>query len=206
VTFGIGVGSLVWVATPIDANRVSSPESVLRDDRVAAWAFMLSFTVSLGLFDGMAFAFTQEVRFLTVWNGQFDLILAVAAGLASAFLGRYLLGNVGAVTYGIAGALVGGQVFPRATSITSAVIVGTLFGLAVALTFGLARAWGSFVAVRGWLAARGDLPPRLMRFLDDAHRRGVLRQVGALYQFRHARLQDRLSSCGGTDRGPASRT
>jgi hypothetical protein len=206
VAFGLGVGSLVWVATPIDANRVSSPESVLRDDRVAAWAFMLSFTVSLGMFDGMAFGFTQETRFLTVWNGQFDLILAAAAGLASAFLGRYLLGMVGAGAYGIAGALVGGQVFPRATSITSAVIVGTLFGLAVALTFGLARAWGSFVAVRAWLAARGNLPPRLMHFLDDAHRRGVLRQVGALYQFRHARLQDRLSSYAENDPAPGSRT
>jgi hypothetical protein len=33
-------------------------------------------------------------------------------------------------------------------------------------------------------------------FLDDACRRGVLRQVGAVYQFRHARLQAHL-----TDRG-----
>jgi hypothetical protein len=32
-----------------------------------------------------------------------------------------------------------------------------------------------------------------MRFLADAHRRAVLRQVGAVYQFRHARLQDNLA-------------
>ncbi|MEU4668642.1 hypothetical protein AB0F91_11870 [Amycolatopsis sp. NPDC023774] len=30
----------------------------------------------------------------------------------------------------------------------------------------------------------------------DAHRRGVLRQVGAVYQFRHARLQERLADAG----------
>jgi hypothetical protein len=36
----------------------------------------------------------------------------------------------------------------------------------------------------------------LAGFLDDACRRGVLRQVGAVYQFRHARLQAHL-----TDRG-----
>jgi hypothetical protein len=33
-----------------------------------------------------------------------------------------------------------------------------------------------------------------MAFLDDAYRRGVLRRAGAVYQFRHARLQDRLAA------------
>jgi hypothetical protein len=32
-----------------------------------------------------------------------------------------------------------------------------------------------------------------MRFLDDARERSVLRTVGPLYQFRHARLQDLLA-------------
>jgi hypothetical protein len=32
-----------------------------------------------------------------------------------------------------------------------------------------------------------------MAFLEDAHRRGVLRQVGAVYQFRHAKLQQYLA-------------
>jgi hypothetical protein len=32
-----------------------------------------------------------------------------------------------------------------------------------------------------------------MRFLEDARERGVLRTVGPVYQFRHARLQDRLA-------------
>jgi hypothetical protein len=33
-----------------------------------------------------------------------------------------------------------------------------------------------------------------MAFLDDAYRRGVLRQTGSAYQFRHARLQEHLAS------------
>jgi hypothetical protein len=33
-----------------------------------------------------------------------------------------------------------------------------------------------------------------MDFLSDAHRRGVLRQVGAVYQFRHIELQHRLAA------------
>ncbi|WP_330286792.1 NACHT domain-containing protein [Streptomyces sp. NBC_00576] len=54
-------------------------------------------------------------------------------------------------------------------------------------------AWGRWVAARLWLAARGQLPWRLMAFMQDAHARGVLRQAGAIYQFRHLRLQERLA-------------
>lgn len=36
-------------------------------------------------------------------------------------------------------------------------------------------------------------PVRLMGFLEDARERGVLRTVGPVYQFRHAKLQDRLA-------------
>ncbi|MFF6813258.1 NACHT domain-containing protein [Streptomyces sp. NPDC012403] len=54
-------------------------------------------------------------------------------------------------------------------------------------------AWGVFAAarVRPWLA--GQVPWELMDFLEDAHRRGILRQSGAYYRFRHARLQKRLA-------------
>jgi hypothetical protein len=76
-------------------------------------------------------------------------------------------------------------------------------GLAWALVWGLTgglglTAWGQFTIVRAWLAARGQLPWRLMAFLDDAHHRGVLRQAGAVYQFRHARLQDNLADTSPT--------
>jgi hypothetical protein len=33
-----------------------------------------------------------------------------------------------------------------------------------------------------------------MGFLADAHQRGVLRQAGAVYQFRHIELQHRLAN------------
>ncbi|WFE39277.1 NACHT domain-containing protein [Micromonospora sp. WMMD998] len=50
-----------------------------------------------------------------------------------------------------------------------------------------------FAAVRLSYALRFRLPWRLMPFLIDAHRRGVLRQIGAVYQFRHLRLQNHLA-------------
>jgi MFS family permease len=53
--------------------------------------------------------------------------------------------------------------------------------------------WPWYQFARARLAFRGQLPWRTLDFLTEAHRRGVLRQVGTVYQFRHARLQDRLA-------------
>ena len=81
-------------------------------------------------------------------------------------------------------------------------------GLSTMLTYGLTAgvvvgaASGRYAPVaaarlvRGW---RGNLPFRLMTFLEDAHNRGVLRSNGAVYQFRHklllqAMLKDRNHS------------
>jgi tetratricopeptide (TPR) repeat protein len=55
---------------------------------------------------------------------------------------------------------------------------------------GRGRASREYTDARIWLAARRRLPWRTMAFLADARRRGVLRQVGAAYQFRHARLRE----------------
>ncbi|HXA59610.1 MAG TPA: XRE family transcriptional regulator, partial [Streptosporangiaceae bacterium] len=77
--------------------------------------------------------------------------------------------------------------------------VGTVFGLEAAFGAGLGyglslTAWGQWVALsRIWLPLTGRLPWALIAFLDDAHQRGVLRQSGAVYQFRHARIQSHLS-------------
>ncbi|HXL19229.1 MAG TPA: hypothetical protein VN961_17075, partial [Streptosporangiaceae bacterium] len=192
LTFGLGLGLQVWLDTPADANRVSSPSIVLKQERAAALSFTLSFALSLGMFYAVADLFTKQVRFIPVLGGTFDLALALAGGFAGALLGRFAFGYIGSLAYGLAAAAVGGLVFPRAGTLTAGFMAGAMFGLAAGLTVVLSRAWGAFVLSRSWLALRGQLPPRLMRFLDDAHRRGVLRQVGGVYQFRHARLQDRL--------------
>jgi len=70
-------------------------------------------------------------------------------------------------------------------------LAGGLFGgLLGMLCF---TAWGQFIIVRVWLTICGRLPWRLVRFLDGAHSREVLRRAGAIYQFRHARLVDYLT-------------
>jgi hypothetical protein len=67
--------------------------------------------------------------------------------------------------------------------------------LVVGLVGGLAypKTWAASLAF-AQLARRWRTPLRLMRFLEDARKRDVLRTVGPVYQFRHARLQDRLAA------------
>ncbi|MBO1331839.1 hypothetical protein [Streptomyces sp. VRA16 Mangrove soil] len=60
-------------------------------------------------------------------------------------------------------------------------------------------AWGRLLVARAWLAVTGRMPWRLMAFLDEAHRRGVLRQSGGRYEFRHLRLRRRLAAFTDTD-------
>ena len=52
---------------------------------------------------------------------------------------------------------------------------------------------GGYADARNRLFATRRMPWRLMPFLVDAHARGALRQVGAVYEFRHIRLQERLA-------------
>jgi hypothetical protein len=84
-------------------------------------------------------------------------------------------------------------------AVRAEVVVTVTIGLVLALILGLVTsvretAWPLYGLVRGWLALRHRLPWQLMGFFDDAHQRGVLRQAGAVYQFRHIELQHRLAT------------
>lgn len=88
------------------------------------------------------------------------------------------------------------------------ILAGLVFGMEAAfgggLGYGLSfSAWGQWVALsRMWLPLTGRLPWAVIAFLDDAHQRGVLRQAGAVYQFRHARLQAHLARTFQTQQPP----
>ncbi|MER5928200.1 NACHT domain-containing protein [Streptomyces mirabilis] len=74
-----------------------------------------------------------------------------------------------------------------ATVISGAIVITVMHGITN-------TAWGRQAVARVVLTATGRLPWRTMAFLEDAHARGVLRQTGGVYQFRHARLQEHLIS------------
>jgi hypothetical protein len=56
--------------------------------------------------------------------------------------------------------------------------------------------WGGFRLYTAGQAMLLRLPRRTLEFLDDAHRRGVLRRSGTRYEFRHLLLQRHLAASG----------
>ncbi|TMR04771.1 hypothetical protein ETD83_08155 [Actinomadura soli] len=80
----------------------------------------------------------------------------------------------------------------------SGLVAGGGFGLLGGLLFGFLigrhHACWACMAATDRLSRRGRLPRRLMPFLDDAHRLGLLRTAGPVYQFRHAYLHDHLAA------------
>jgi hypothetical protein len=73
-----------------------------------------------------------------------------------------------------------------------AFIAGLGVGIGAALVAVARSAWGQWLVARLWLTATGRLPWAPMRFLEDAHRRGMLRRAGSVYEFRHRSVQDHL--------------
>ncbi|MGH3168746.1 MAG: hypothetical protein ACRDN0_23055, partial [Trebonia sp.] len=91
---------------------------------------------------------------------------------------------------------------------------GPLVGLGFAAV-GCATIWlGGAISVTAWgqwlicgrllLPLSGKLPWRTRAFLRDAHDRGVLRQAGAYYQFRHNLLQELYAPPSEQDRDPGN--
>lgn len=194
LVFGLTLGVHVWLDTPADARCVSSPLRVLKQERTAALCYTLTFALSMGTFYVVADTFTNGTTYIPIFGGSFDVGLALVTGIVVAPLARLAFGRSGGLAYGLAAAVAGGLVFPHASTLLGGLLAGTVFGVAVGLAIFLSRAWGSFVLTRAWLAMRAKTPLRFMRFLADAHRRAVLRQTGAVFQFRHARLQDNLAN------------
>jgi hypothetical protein len=104
------------------------------------------------------------------------------------------------VVVGVTIGVTSGVAFGLAEGPGKGLFYGIAFGAAYAAAdayFGLiSTVWGRYVIARTWLALAGRLPWHLMAFLDDAHEHGVLRRAGAVYQFRHTRLQEHLAAVG----------
>ncbi|MEV4348560.1 hypothetical protein AB0J83_29235 [Actinoplanes sp. NPDC049596] len=101
-----------------------------------------------------------------------------------------------------------GAVAATLSGLVFGVTDGAAAGARAAVTFGLITAgvttflhlwfssysrWPAYLRYCLRHSLRRRLPVRLMTFLEDAYRRGVLRKVGAVYQFRHLTLQEYLA-------------
>jgi hypothetical protein len=148
-------------------------------------AFGLVAWLATGLAAGMSRAgvdSTSPLSPLASWRSDrtCGLVAGLVAGLTVGLAAELLFGDSGALWgsfYGLPGLL---------TALRYAFLVG--FGVGIAYP----QSWSSSLAF-AQLAVSDRTPVRLMLFLEDARSRGVLRTVGPVYQFRHARLQDRLA-------------
>ena len=165
-------------------------------------AYGLAGGLPYGLVGGLAVGITVGLGFglaagLAVGLVEFASSPSVAQRASSpmaSLRGDRTLSIVRAVTVGLvvglAVELAEGLTKGLTKGLTLVLIVGLIVGLTAWLTAG---AWVAFRIASLWLAGRRRLPLRLMGFLQDAYRLGLLRIVGSSYQFRHAELQDHLA-------------
>jgi len=130
------------------------------------------------------------------------LYLGLPPALLFALAGLLAADPVTAAIYGVSSAAgvithgIGRRPGPQRAEATFTGIAGRFarrFAVGAVAGACLGFGWSLPTGVIGLVAVVFGLPFGFMAFLDDAHRRGVLRQVGAVYEFRHARLQERLA-------------
>jgi hypothetical protein len=122
--------------------------------------------------------------------GSVVMAVAVGAGVAAAGFTAAALAS-GVDGFAIRGLPTSDEIATQIAAMVRAAVgaVGVEFGLWWVLTSAAGRFWVAWA----WLAVRRDIPARFMSFLADAHARGVLRQIGTTYEFRHADLQHHLA-------------
>ncbi len=180
LVFGFGLGLLLGLVPSLGGERI--------------WiAFALTVVPAMGLAIGLAGGFETPIDIRTAvspsdllrtsrWCILFQLLVYVLVeGLLTGLIASSLRGFI-PLRHHVVG-------------------TGTIFGVAMwialwsGLVFVLSGPWGRwFMISRCWLPVHRRLPWPVIAFLDDAYKRGALRQVGAVYQFRHSRLQSHLAS------------
>ncbi|MCS7482946.1 NACHT domain-containing protein [Umezawaea endophytica] len=172
---------------------------------VVGLAFGPVFSLVVGLVEWAKTPLTNEGPQTPTVTFHRDLRLLYLYSLACGFAFGPVLGCAfGLVFASMAG--FGGK-------LVAVLVFGSVFGSVIGFTYGLGQASGQHLVTVVVLRARGRVPLRLLKFLDDTHRLGILRAAGPVYQFRHAKLQDRLAQSyatrtrqDGAARGSSRRT
>lgn len=174
------------------------------------------FLYRFGLVVSFVFMFTYGLVDILVFGISVGLLIKLtgpSAEAASSLDPRSLwrrenrfglkIGLVYGLTAGLIFGLTNGLIYWLAfkAGLTASLVAVVEGGLTNTLTFGIgvtlvsSATWATTLA-NTQLRRRDGTPVRLLNFLEDAHAREVLRSVGPVYQFRHARLQDRLAGVG----------
>lgn len=208
LVFGFIGGGMLGGMIGRTIGRAKAPARGMRINAIqlmVGLAFGLAFGLMAGLASGLAFGLAFGLGAGLACGVGLGLGLTdvpsdlIAAASPQAVLAR---DRQVALLRALATWLVLGLVFVFVFGIEATTFelgVGLAGGLGFGLVSGLflsmyQTAWPLYLLARGWLAFRHRLPWPLMSFLADAHQRGVLRQSGAVYQFRHIELQHRLAT------------
>jgi hypothetical protein len=201
VVVGLLLGLAAGVAAAIDQERATTPRQIgaLRwSALVAPRAIIFGAVVGLvGALGGQLVA-ALAVGFLAWLGVGVAFGLAHTSGTADSPLDpltvwrrdrQHGLGTGAMVTAATVVAF--GVVDWREVGLAGVLGVALLAGLVHAATF--PKTWPAALAfLQLGLARQG--PVRMLKFLEDARARQILRTAGPIYQFRHARLQDRLAA------------
>jgi NACHT domain len=196
LAFGLAVGLAVGVITALALDLIGGLVGGILESLAFGLAVGGAGGLTVGLSRWASTAVTnaepqtpgvtlrRDLELFSVRSLAFALLLGPAIGVAGA-LAKGFTGLIAAVEAGIAFGIAGGVVY--------------------VLTFGFTGAGSVYLVAVAVLRMRGRVPRRLMGFLDDAHRVGLLHEAGPVFQFRHARLQDRLvEGPKAADEGPES--
>lgn len=156
-----------------------------------------------GLLFAAAYGITRRLAIRSVVEGESsplgpreswrnDRVLGMVAGLAvglSVMVGYWLYSTLILLRATLPGAT------PK-TDIVTKLTNGVVFGIVMVLVFGITSTatWSTTIAWLQLHLSRRVPTIAIMSFLEDARDRGALRTVGAVYQFRHATLQDQLAN------------
>lgn len=203
VVFAFGAGIRLTLTDP---QAAWSPRTVRARDRGTFLALAFLAGPLTGLL--VSFIIWVTVRPVPVTGPAAGLVTGVLTGPAAFVAFSWIFGLRAGLAFGlVTGAcdgllswLLGGQLGGLPAQVISGLVMGMLAGLLYATR---KIPWGMFTAARIWLALRRKLPWQLMLFMEDAHQRGVLRQVGGTFQFCHPELRRVLAKREATASSPS---
>ncbi|GAA3844135.1 NACHT domain-containing protein [Sphaerisporangium flaviroseum] len=211
--FGLAFGLVFGLAFGFPLGLAGGPvialASGLTEGLVVALAFGLAFGLVFGLVAGLITwaeqpTLTSNSTPLSTWRTDKGLLLlrvlpsGIGAGLAFGLVFEVVLRPVAQFAHTLVFQLGVKALYALALEFVYGLPYGLVGGVAVGLVYGLVagkhHAWLVCIIAVARLALARRLPWKVMDFLDDAHRLGLLRTVGPVYQFRHAALHDYLAT------------
>jgi hypothetical protein len=187
------LGSLVAAAFDFGLPASESPDLLSVAVRLLYW---IGVGLVVGLLLGMNVGFVRGGRRAvlrgsptSLWRQ--DLAATLSAGLAFAMTAWCVCVFVSATSDLRDGYLMS-DVVPTAQELLDWLLLLALLLPAWVIAAAASSEVGRFAVATALFWVRGRAPLRLLRFLEDARERQIIRRAGTVYEFRHARLQSRL--------------